>query len=397
MKNKQKIIFSTIILAQLFFTTFLLLSAFSDHSSKTTIQKALPLPYSSFENLYFNTKEDRFLALGTNVFPPIALAKIQGRTMGFDALEKFPKSYNSENVMSETTLILLEFPHTAGYCKHFFHLLEHVVGLWSFDGSQHSDDVKLILLPYTGDFDKGPNNINAHLLMALYPNARIIGWQTFLDENNSGLVRFERAVISDRSLTQFSPACQKINKHLGEALPYLSQEALDKLSAKVNKYAKTPNRVSDELTVTLLQRPMPRTLTPELEQKLINAISAIPGVSLKVSDFAKIPFKDQVNIIGNTDVLISVHGNGLSHILFLPSNAAAIEILPAHVITLDYMLLANARNLDFLSLSSSDGVISREQAYTKGASGDVGTTITQLDIEPILAFIKQHSIAKANQ
>ena len=39
-----------------------------------------------------------------------------------------------------------------------------------------------------------------------------------------------------------------------------------------------------------------------------------------------IPFKDQLKIIQNTDILVGIHGAGLAHMLFLPDWAAVFEL-----------------------------------------------------------------------
>jgi protein O-GlcNAc transferase len=38
------------------------------------------------------------------------------------------------------------------------------------------------------------------------------------------------------------------------------------------------------------------------------------------------PFEDQLNITLNTDILIGMHGSGLTHLLFLPDWAVLFEL-----------------------------------------------------------------------
>jgi glycosyl transferase family 61 len=381
---RKTMIFIGIFLSQLF------LSAYSE-ASQTTYQKVLPPPFCYFENLYLDTAANTFYALGTEVDPDKALAKIGGRSLSFQSVEKLPDIGQQEIVIEGTTLFMFEFPESARFCNHFFHLLEHVVGQWSFNGHKKNLDVKLIVLPTHGNSWRGPNEINFHLLTALFPNAKVQEWDHFISENR-GLIRMERVMSSDRSLTLQVPECTNINKHLGAAFPFLSAKELNQLALRVNEYAGTQYTPRNSIAVTYLKRPMPRALESNLENRLLQAIADIPGVALKVIDFASISFKEQINIIGNTDILISVHGNGLSHILFLPATAAAIEILPLDSLTVDYMLFAHARNIKFLEVISNRGVISKEEAFQLNPSyGSINSTIYHLDIEPILSFIQQYS------
>jgi len=51
----------------------------------------------------------------------------------------------------------------------------------------------------------------------------------------------------------------------------------------------------------------------------------VTRVVIKKYDFAAIPFKEQLEIISKTDVMIAHHGAALTHILFLPPHAIVIE------------------------------------------------------------------------
>lgn len=64
---------------------------------------------------------------------------------------------------------------------------------------------------------------------------------------------------------------------------------------------------------------------------LLEAVhSAFPRVVAQAVDFAAIPMADQLQIVLSTDVLVGVHGAGLSHILFMhEGRGAVIGIEPA--------------------------------------------------------------------
>lgn len=356
-----------------------------------TMQTELPIPFCYFENLYLDVQTSTFLGLGKNVIPEKGIALKDKRGYRFQTVDFLPNYDKKPTLLQGTTFFLFECSDSDFYLRHFFHLLEHLVGIWSFYGDEHREDVKLIVFAADGHWKedwKGPNSINQHLIKALFPNAVVKIWSEFLKDHSKQLMMMERVVTSDRAITSSSPACRKINKMLGEALPYLSVESLDRMAAHVNAYAKTAMQRSPSLRVTLIKRNPPRTLSRKLERRLIASIRELPNVDLTVVDFATISFQEQINIVGNTDVLLGVHGNGLSHILFLPPGASVIEIFPKNSLQLDYRLFANARELDYCGIVANIGILENEKAYNIGPYGDSNTMITELDIDLILSKIR---------
>ena len=47
---------------------------------------------------------------------------------------------------------------------------------------------------------------------------------------------------------------------------------------------------------------------------------------VRVVRFAGKPFEDQLKIVGQTDVLVGVHGAGLTHLMFLPTGGVLLEL-----------------------------------------------------------------------
>lgn len=63
------------------------------------------------------------------------------------------------------------------------------------------------------------------------------------------------------------------------------------------------------------------------EAQLMNALQNIDEIEVqKVSFTRDVPFLEQLEIIRNTDVLIGMHGAGLTHLLFLPDWASLFEL-----------------------------------------------------------------------
>lgn len=359
---------------------------------------SFPTPFNLLNNLYFNADSGVFFSSGDDVDPNHVISPNFIRGYSFHVASKrdlLNLKYRRKTIEG-TSLFLFEIDLTRHYLSHFFHLLEHLVGVWSFYGADNFNDIKLIVLASDGSRNKdptwkGPNSINEHLLKAMFPQASVKTWDEFLVENHHTILRFEKAFTSDRALTFYSEACSRVNKMLAEAFPDLSSQALNQLALRVNSYANTQSKASNLITVTYLKRPFPRALEAQLEQKLINAIEQLPNVKLTVIDFFHISFQEQINVIGKTDVLISVHGNGLSHILFLPETSSVIEIFPKDSCTLDYRMFADARNIEYLGIICNRGILKQEEAYSIGVMGNTNTTIYELNIEPIISLIKDRA------
>jgi len=65
---------------------------------------------------------------------------------------------------------------------------------------------------------------------------------------------------------------------------------------------------------------------------LLDAIrTAMPFVKLQVIDFAAISFTEQIQIVRDTDILLGVHGAGLTHAMWLRPGSAVAEIMPSGI------------------------------------------------------------------
>ncbi|ETO23171.1 glycosyltransferase [Reticulomyxa filosa] len=103
------------------------------------------------------------------------------------------------------------------------------------------------------------------------------------------------------------------------------------------------NRAQKKINIVLICRKdyfaHPRKASKKVERKfrddveIENVIAqiAIDGVDTKVRRvyLEDIDIKQQMQIMSTADVLIGVHGAGMTHALFLPQNSGVIEIVPS--------------------------------------------------------------------
>ena len=78
-----------------------------------------------------------------------------------------------------------------------------------------------------------------------------------------------------------------------------------------------------------------------------------PTAQIHGHNLDNLTFQEQVTLIANTDILISMHGAGLSHIFSLPSHAAVFEMFPTYWIKFPVMVhfeaMARWRGLKYSS------------------------------------------------
>jgi capsular polysaccharide biosynthesis protein len=65
-----------------------------------------------------------------------------------------------------------------------------------------------------------------------------------------------------------------------------------------------------------------------------------------------VPYTDQAALLSDTQLLITMHGAGLTNAIFLPPRAAVIEIFPYRVFCPLYAKLVNLMGLNYLPLYS---------------------------------------------
>ncbi|XP_067684976.1 EGF domain-specific O-linked N-acetylglucosamine transferase-like isoform X1 [Haliotis asinina] len=103
--------------------------------------------------------------------------------------------------------------------------------------------------------------------------------------------------------------------------------------------------------------------------KLESALNSHPDLDVKVVDYNRhIPFPKQLEISHNTDILIGIHGAGLTHMLFLPDWAVVFEIYNCEDAPC-YLNLARLRGIKYMTWENMDKLktIKVDDAYKGGA------------------------------
>jgi glycoprotein 2-beta-D-xylosyltransferase len=84
--------------------------------------------------------------------------------------------------------------------------------------------------------------------------------------------------------------------------------------------------------------------------------SKYPNINFSSNHFEQLTIEEQLNTIVQTDLLIGVHGAGLTHVLFMKSNRALIELVTASKGGIHFDLMASLNNVKYHRCVILDGV-----------------------------------------
>ena len=117
---------------------------------------------------------------------------------------------------------------------------------------------------------------------------------------------------------------------------------------------------STPLTLTFVDRTAKRRLVAP--HPLPAALRAyFPHLTVQALDFAALPFREQLAAARRTDILVGVHGAGLTHAMFVRAGGAVVEVMPPG---LDYKGFANMARMRGL------GYVRAEAKGLVGEKGD---------------------------
>lgn len=357
-----------------------------------TEQHILPDCFAHLEHLYFETNTQTFFTIGKKIKPTKGINLVEERGYLFKQYENHPPTNQVPVQVSGTTVFILEKQGTPDHFVHFFHFLEHLVGLWNFGGEKYREDVKRFVFAGNGIKNvegwQGANQVNYHLVRALFPHAKIQTWKDFLEDYPNETLHFERVLTSDRAMEKYKKEPYYTARLLGGHFTHFTKPSLDHLASSVWEYCGAKRNPSHRKQITFVKREHSRRLTADCQQQLLSRIQALPQFLLKIVDLAALSFKEQVQLIANTDILLGVHGNGLSHALFLPEGGSLIEIFPPSSFRVEYRILTQARKLNYFGWMPPIGWLTDANAEKLGSYGEVWVEELETDVDAIMALLE---------
>ncbi|CAK1549869.1 unnamed protein product [Leptosia nina] len=145
-------------------------------------------------------------------------------------------------------------------------------------------------------------------------------------------------------------------------------------------------RDNDKVRVTLLSRGTTyRSILNE--QEIVKALLKVKGYHVqRVVYDRKMPFIEQLEITHNTDVFISMHGAGLTHLMFLPDWAAVFEVYNCEDPNC-YSDLSRLRGLKYVTWMDKSKLVQQDEGHGPGGGSHAKFTNYSFDVKEFLRLV----------
>ena len=251
---------------------------------------------------------------------------------------------------------------------HYFHFMEAMIWLWSV---QHAflGGARPARIVFDMPWDNaGQNYVQRGVLAALYPGVPIgdPGWHW--------PASFDNVLIYDRSWAE-----TKLNKNLEAAMGFARPHVMT-MGRQVRRAVGGYDGRTTHPRILYITRPPPRCFSPEAEHALLECLAAYGPVT--TLDFAALPWDQQVRVVAAHDVLVGVHGNGLTNALWMRPGSLVLEFFPHGARHYDYQFFAELTGLTYFGFDGMDKIypaFSRTgQPYGHGT--ETNKAVTQIPI-----------------
>jgi len=139
------------------------------------------------------------------------------------------------------------------------------------------------------------------------------------------------------------------------------------------------------------QKAARRRLGDETHKKLVSFLESLSGVTFQNVFMEDLSFEEQVKTIHRTDLLISVHGNGLTHAAFMKPHRNVVEIfVPGVPFQWDYYTLSKMMGHEYTCIFNGTPVL--PYMFTLGNQPCQTEDVPVPIIQGIIEQIKEEAI-----
>jgi hypothetical protein len=270
------------------------------------------------------------------------------------------------------------------FFRHYFHFMETFVTLFAVQREMApAARVTKIFLGNLAWDNPSQANVQRHMIKAVYPSAEIS------TEVPGQEIQIDSLIYIDRHSTHTS-----INKMLDPSLFLVCKWApalRDLIYQKYNITLRTPDSARDSgrpPKILYVPRHPPRCLSESAEKQLLEVLARSGEVNCAY--FAELPWQDQVRLTASHDVLVGVHGNGLTNLLWLPPHGTAIELFNENVAQYDYQLMAEVMGLDYFGVGGDR--IHRGFSRDRRVGGNSSLPVNTLSLDNIEFILNAISV-----
>lgn len=339
-------------------------------------------------NLYFDN--ENFVMVDSSETAPETFLTNSKYSYDVNKVNKteFSTNFSQKNTLKleGTTLLFCSSDRMKKMLPHYFHFMEELILAWAAYKDLEPAQVKTIVF-----LDKehwmGINKINLQILSSLFPEATILNKSQFKKLSNKSLVQFENAITIDRQGCHENQDALHFNKMAIGHQNLIKKEYLNDLRDRVLDTLKTSKEEKDAPVITYVQRKGGRYFTEEFEQVFTSKMKELfPNHKFQIARFEKYTYPEQLQMIRNTDILVGLHGNGLTHAYFLPNDSLVVEIFPEGAFAMDYQLISELCGHNYFAIDAAHGIISQSGNHMP-PRGNVNQIIPSLDMDSLASVI----------
>ncbi|KAJ3829144.1 hypothetical protein EV361DRAFT_7532 [Lentinula raphanica] len=329
--------------------------------------------FTIFDNLYFRNGTLFVVNSDLSIFPqretilsaPLELGLPEDVLMPTDEHMRFVDLEEGKDLLGndfihieDTTVIVYDNPT---FMRHYYHWWgEIMLGFWRvYQCARDSTPLpfpKRFLLPFVdgGNQWRDAPGINGPLMRAVQPGISIETsdqWQDLRDLDRT--VVFSRVAVINRIAAHRYPLSHTYNKMITSALELQPDDAFwEPLQTSLLQNflgTRFPHRTLNKDTkpvVTYISRQGGRrSLAAEDHEELVRTLVDLQTEGLchlEIPKMQELSLKQQIELASQTTIMIGVHGNGLTHQLWMPSTSysTVIEIFIPDGYLFDYEFLS---------------------------------------------------------
>lgn len=338
--------------------------------------------------IYANVNQSQFKANSVGIVRGMTSSGMNSKGISiihpiWKAIHRDLSFSESQNVPQVDDGIVLMFSEDLGpFLEWYFHFIEYIYAMWTLLGEfgLHNARVKYIVFPYSG-FDLSDTNdwpgrppvfMNKQVLEALWPTARILSEAEFIQTfqalarkpfmlSGNRLVKISSLVVVDRHSTIASGLVTKLNKMNADILNYIRfhhQSLQTRLLNSLLGDRQVHNTSSAKAKVILVDRfGGLRNMARSILQILLEALKKRENFDVEVVAFEKLEFREQVKKSAQADIMLGIHGNGLTHSMWLKPGSLLVEIFPKESFQADYQFMAECGSLKHMAWDEATGLI----------------------------------------
>ena len=137
----------------------------------------------------------------------------------------------------------------------------------------------------------------------------------------------------------------------------------------------------------------------ENEDALAKALRQIPGVKTVIQqEFFELEYKAQVELVGRADILLGMHGAGLTNLIYLAPHAHVIEMVPFTWRSGEFQQLAGITNHEYRSWQNQNKTrhiepscreLERRNSASEPNVCRAGPSVTIVDVEEVRAVVEK--------